>query len=334
MDNEKKVIFSGIQPSGSLTLGNYIGALKNWANLQKDYTCYYCVVDLHAITVRQEPATLRKRCIDTLALFIASGIDEKENTIFFQSHVSEHSQLAWILNCNTYFGELSRMTQFKDKSQKHENNINAGLFVYPSLMAADILLYQSDLVPVGADQKQHLELARDLANRFNNAYSPTFKVPEAYIPKQGARVMSLVDPNSKMSKSDVNENGYILMLDPKDVIARKIKRAVTDSEGIIEYEPSRAGVYNLINIMSSCSDMSPQAIVDTYAGKGYGELKQAVADAVIATLEPIQDRYNKIRQDKAFLNDVINASTQKAKYAATKTLRKVYKKVGLAPTEL
>lgn len=334
MENEKKVIFSGIQPSGSLTLGNYIGALRNWTNLQDEYDCYYCVVDLHALTVRQDPATLRKRCIDTLALFIASGIDPEKNTIFFQSHVSAHAELAWILNCNTYFGELSRMTQFKEKSQKHANNINAGLFTYPALMAADILLYQADLVPVGADQKQHLELARDLAERFNNAYSPTFTVPEVYIGKVGSRIMSLQEPTSKMSKSDTNENGYILMLDSPDVIARKIKRAVTDSDGVIAYDQNRPGLYNLINIMSSCSGKTPQDIVTEFEGKGYGDFKSAVADSVIATLEPIQKRYEEIRNDKAYLNEIIKSSSERANKTAYKTLRKVYKKVGLAQREL
>lgn len=334
MDNEKKVIFSGIQPSGSLTLGNYIGALKNWATLQKDYNCYYCVVDLHAITVRQEPATLRKRCMDTLCLFVASGIDPTENTIFFQSHVSAHSELAWVLSCNTYFGELSRMTQFKEKSQKHSENINAGLFTYPVLMAADILLYQADLVPVGADQKQHLELSRDLAMRFNNAYSDTFKVPEPFIGSVGSRIMSLQDPTSKMSKSDTNENGYILILDEPDLIAKKIKRAVTDSDGVIAYDEARPGIYNLINIMSCCSGMTTEEIVNTYEGKGYGEFKSAVADSVIACLEPVQKRYNEIRNDKAFISEIISVSDERAAKTAYKTLSKVYKKVGLAPKSL
>lgn len=334
MDNEKKVIFSGVQPSGSLTLGNYIGALKNWAKLQNDYNCYYCVVDLHAITVRQDPALLRKRCYDTLCLFIASGLDPRENTIFFQSHVSAHAELAWVLSCNTYFGELSRMTQFKEKSQKHAENINAGLFTYPSLMAADILLYQADLVPVGADQKQHLELSRDLAIRFNNAYSETFKVPEPFIGQVGSRIMSLQDPTSKMSKSDTNENAYILMLDDPDTIARKIKRAVTDSDGVIAYDESRPGIYNLINIMSACSGMSAQEVVDTYQGKGYGDFKTAVADSVIACLEPLQKRYNEIRSDKTFLNEIVAASDERAAKTAFKTLNKVYRKVGFAPRSL
>lgn len=332
--DDKKVIFSGIQPSGNLTLGNYIGALKNWATLQQDYECYYCVVDLHAITVRQEPAQLRKRCIDTLCLFIASGIDPGKNTIFFQSHVSAHAELAWVLNCNTYFGELSRMTQFKDKSQKHADNINAGLFTYPALMAADILLYQADLVPIGADQKQHLELARDVAIRFNNAYSPTFTVPEPFIGQVGSRIMSLADPTSKMSKSDTNENGFILILDEPDVIVKKIKRAVTDSDGVIAYDKDRPGIYNLINIMSSCGGLTPEQIVDTYAGKGYGDFKQAVADSVVACLDPIQKRYNEIRADKDFINDVVARSDERAAKAAYKTLNKVYRKVGLAPRSI
>lgn len=332
--DDKKVIFSGIQPSGNLTLGNYIGALKNWATLQQDYECYYCVVDLHAITVRQEPAQLRRRCIDTLCLFIASGIDPGKNTIFFQSHISAHAELAWVLNCNTYFGELSRMTQFKDKSQKHADNINAGLFTYPALMAADILLYQADLVPIGADQKQHLELARDVAIRFNNAYSPTFTVPEPFIGQVGSRIMSLADPTSKMSKSDSNENGFILILDEPDVIVKKIKRAVTDSDGVIAYDKDRPGIYNLINIMSSCGGLTPEQIVDTYAGRGYGDFKQAVADSVVACLEPIQKRYNDIRADKDFINNVVARSDERAAKAAYKTLNKVYKKVGLAPRSI
>lgn len=334
MDSEKKIIFSGIQPSGSLTLGNYIGALRNWSKLQEDYSCYFCVVDLHAITVRQDPAMLRKRCMDTLCLFIASGIDPVENTIFFQSHVSAHAELSWVLSCNTYFGELGRMIQFKEKSQKHSENVNAGLFTYPVLMAADILLYQADLVPVGADQKQHLEMARDLAVRFNNAYSETFKVPEPFIGGVGSRIMSLADPTSKMSKSDANENGYILMLDEADVIARKIKRAVTDSDGVIAYDENRPGIYNLINIMSACSGITPEQIVDTYEGKGYGDFKMAVADSVIACLEPLQKRYNEIRNDKAFINEVMARGDEKAAKAAYKTLNKVYKKVGFAPRNL
>lgn len=334
MDDDKKVIFSGIQPSGSLTLGNLLGALSNWAKLQNDYECYYCVVDMHAITVRQDPAVLRKRCIDTLCLFIASGIDPKVSPIFFQSHVSAHSELAWVMNCNTHFGELSRMTQFKDKSQKHAENINAGLFTYPALMAADILLYQTDLVPIGSDQKQHLELARDLAIRFNNAYSPTFKVPEPYIGKVGSRIMSLACPTSKMSKSDANENGFILLLDEPDVIVRKIKKAVTDSDGVIEYDENRAGIYNLINIMSGCSNMSPFEIVDTYSSKGYGEFKQAVADSIIATLSPIQSKYNEIRSDKAYINEIIEKSDEIAARKAYKTLSKVYKKIGFAPKSI
>ena len=332
--DEKQVIFSGIQPSGSLTLGNYIGALSNWAKLQDEYECYYCVVDMHAITVRQQAAELRKRCLDTMALFIASGLDPEKNTIFFQSHVPAHAQLSWVLSCNTYTGELSRMTQFKEKSQKNATNINAGLFTYPILMAADILLYQANLVPVGADQKQHLELTRDIAERFNNAYSPTFTVPEPYIGKVGARIMSLQEPTSKMSKSDENENSFILMLDDPDTIVRKMKRAVTDSENLIEYDENRPGIYNLINIMSSCSNMKPEDIVSTYSGKGYGDFKLAVAESVIEKLKPVQDEYQKIRKDKDYLNEIITNNAQKASKKANKTLSKVYRKIGYAPFEI
>jgi tryptophanyl-tRNA synthetase len=251
MSEIKKTIFSGIQPSGDLTLGNYLGAIRNWVSLQDEYACHYCVVDLHAITVRQNPAELRKRCIEVMALLLSCGIDPEKSLLFFQSHVSEHAELAWVLDCYTYFGELSRMTQFKEKAEQHTENINAGLFTYPALMAADILLYQADLVPVGADQKQHLELARNLAIRFNNAYSETFVVPEGYIPKVGARIMSLSEPDKKMSKSDGNENACIFMLDAPDVIMRKVKRAVTDSGGEVRYSDDKPGIQNLMNIYAS-----------------------------------------------------------------------------------
>ncbi|HBM74534.1 MAG TPA: tryptophan--tRNA ligase, partial [Clostridiaceae bacterium] len=255
MDEEKKVIFSGVQPSGNLTIGNYLGALKNWVLLQDDYRCYFSVVDLHAITVRQEPKSLREKTLEVLALYLAVGLDPEKNTIFIQSHVPAHSEAAWILNCFTYMGELSRMTQFKDKAAKHQDNINAGLLTYPVLMAADILLYQTDLVPIGADQKQHLELARNIAQRFNNIYSPTFKIPEPFIGNEGARIMSLQDPAKKMSKSDENENGYILIMDPPDVIKRKIQRAVTDNLGTVKYADEQPGVKNLISIYSAVAGM-------------------------------------------------------------------------------
>ena len=326
---KKKVIFSGIQPSGNLTLGNYLGALKNWVKLQDEYDCFFCVVDLHAITVKQLPADLRKRTLEVLAIYIACGIDPEKNTLFIQSHVPAHSEGAWLLTCNTYMGELSRMTQFKDKSQKHGDSIPAGLFTYPVLMAADILLYNTDLVPVGIDQKQHLELARDLANRFNNRYSPTFKVPEPYIQKAGARVMSLQEPTKKMSKSDENENAYILLIDDEDTIRRKIKRSVTDSVGIVQYSDEQPGIKNLLNIYSKLSDKSIDEIVTMYEGKGYGDFKADVAEVIVEALRPIRERYEEILKDKEYLESVYAKGAQRAEAQARKTLRKVYKKVGL-----
>lgn len=334
MDENKKIIFSGIQPSGSLTLGNYLGAIKNWVNLQEEYHCYYCVVDMHAITVRQVAADLRKRCLDVMSLLIAAGLDPEKNTMYFQSHVSAHAELAWVLNCYTYVGELSRMTQYKEKSARHADNINAGLYTYPVLMAADILLYQSDLVPVGVDQKQHLELTRDIAIRFNNLYGDVFKVPEPYIPKVGAKIMSLADPTKKMSKSDENEQAYIAILDEPDVIVRKIKRAVTDSENSIHYTEERPGVANLMSIFGAVTGKNMQQIEDEFAGKGYGDFKAAVAEAVVEELKPLQERYAKIRADKAYLNEVIQKGAQTAGRDAMRTLRKVYKKIGFAPREI
>lgn len=327
--SEKKIIFSGAQPSGKLTLGNYLGAIKNWKELQEDYNCYYSVVDLHAITVPQEAKNLRANTMQLLAQYMASGLDPEKNTIFIQSHVSCHTELMWILNTMTYMGELSRMTQFKDKSQKSEANLNAGLFTYPVLMAADILLYQTDLVPVGEDQKQHLELARDLANRFNNRYSPTFKVPESYIPKAGARVMSLQEPTKKMSKSDENENGYILLVDDADTIRRKIKRSVTDSVGIVRYSDEQPGIKNLLDIYSKLDNKSIEDVVAMYEGKGYGDFKNDVAEVIVETLKPIKDQYEYLLSNKDYLEDIYAKGAQKAEYQARKTLRKVYKKVGL-----
>ncbi len=327
--SEKKIIFSGAQPSGKLTLGNYLGAIKNWKELQEDYNCYYSVVDLHAITVPQEAKNLRANTMQLLAQYMASGLDPEKNTIFIQSHVSCHTELMWILNTMTYMGELSRMTQFKDKSQKSEANLNAGLFTYPVLMAADILLYQTDLVPVGEDQKQHLELARDLANRFNNRYSPTFKVPEPYIPKAGARVMSLQEPTKKMSKSDENENGYILLVDDADTIRRKIKRSVTDSVGIVRYSDEQPGIKNLLDIYSKLDNKSIEDVVAMYEGKGYGDFKNDVAEVIVETLKPIKDQYEYLLSNKDYLEDIYAKGAQKAEYQARKTLRKVYKKVGL-----
>ena len=327
---EKKRILSGIQPSGALTLGNYVGALRSWVDLQTDdtYECYFMLADLHTITVRQVPKDFRKNAMDLLALFLACGIDPEKSPVFFQSHVPAHAQLSWVLTCNTYMGELSRMTQFKDKSRKHENNINAGLFTYPSLMAADILLYQADLVPVGEDQRQPLELTRDLANRFNNAYSETFKVPEGYIPKVGARIMSLQDPTQKMSKSDPNENGYILLLDPIDAVVRKIKRAVTDSGSAVKRGEGKEGIENLMSIYSAVTGKSMDEIEVLFDGKGYGDFKAAVAEAVAETLRPIQERYRDLMANKDYLEQVYRRGAEVAAKTAMKTLSKVYRKVG------
>lgn len=327
----KKIIFSGIQPSGDLTIGNYLGALKNWVKLQDDYECYFCIVDLHAITVRQKPADLRRRSLELLSIYIAAGISPEKNTLFIQSHVPAHAELSWILTCNTYMGELSRMTQYKDKSQKYGNSIGAGLFNYPSLMAADILLYNTDLVPVGKDQTQHLELTRDLANRFNSAYSDTFKIPEGYIPKEGAKIMDLQEPTKKMSKSSDNPNSFILIMDPPEVIRKKISRAVTDSLGVINYTDEQPGVKNLLNIISAIKGISPEDLVEGYKGKGYADLKKDAADAIVEELTPIQDKVNELLKDKKYLESIYKEGAQKASYAAAKTLRKVQKKVGMIP---
>ena len=329
MQQQKKIIFSGIQPSGQLTLGNYIGALKNWVQLQHEYRCCFSVVDLHSLTVRQGPKELRKRCMELLVQYLACGIDPNENLIFFQSHVHTHAELAWVLNCYTYMGELSRMTQFKDKAEKHSENINAGLFTYPVLMAADILLYQTDLVPVGVDQKQHLEIARDIAVRFNNIYGQTFKVPEPYIPKVGAKIMSLQDPTKKMSKSDENPNGYISILDSPDVIVRKIKRAVTDSENQVKYqEEGKEGIKNLMSIYSSMTGDTIEQIENKFEGKGYSDFKAAVAEAVIEHLKPIQEKYNDLMKNKDYIEQVYKSGAEKALSISGRTLKKVYKKVG------
>lgn len=327
----KKIIFSGIQPSGNLTLGNYLGALKNWVKLQNEYDCFFCVVDLHAITVKQIPAYLRKRTLEVLAIYIACGIDPDKNTLFIQSHVPAHSEASWLLTCNTYMGELSRMTQFKDKAKKHGDSIPAGLFAYPVLMAADILLYNTDLVPVGIDQKQHLELARDLGARFNNAYSPTFKIPEPYIPPVGAKVMSLQDPTKKMSKSDDNPNSYILIMDPPEVIRKKISRAVTDSIGVVNYTDEQPGVKNLLDILISIKGYTKDEVVDLYKDKGYADLKKDVADAIIDELAPIQEKVNILLKDKKALEEIYKLGAEKANYAAIKNLRKMQKKIGLIP---
>ena len=327
----KQIIFSGIQPSGCLTLGNYIGALKNWIKLQYEYRCCFSVVDMHSLTVRQDPKELRKRCMEFLAQYLACGIDPEENIIFFQSHVSTHAELAWVLNCYTYIGELSRMTQYKDKSSRHKDNINAGLFTYPVLMAADILLYQSDLVPVGEDQKQHLEITRDIAIRFNNLYGQTFKVPEPYIPKIGARIMSLQEPTKKMSKSDENPNGFIALLDSPNTIIKKVKRAVTDSDNKIIYHEDKPGISNLLNIYSSLTGESIPAIEEKFEGKGYGEFKQAVGEVIVESLKPIQDRYNELMKNKDYLETVYKTGAEKAYNLSNRTLQKVYKKIGFVP---
>ena len=329
---KKPVIFSGIQPSGTLTLGNYIGALRNFAKLQDDYDCIYCIVDEHAITVRQDPAALRRRCLELAAIYLASGIDPKRSLVYCQSHVSAHAELGWILNCFTYMGELQRMTQFKAKSAAHADNINAGLFTYPVLMAADILLYQTDLVPVGVDQKQHLELCRDIATRFNSIYGDVFKIPEGYIPKIGAKINSLQDPTKKMSKSDADTNAFISLTDDPDTIRRKIKRAVTDSDGEIRFDvENKPGVSNLLSIMSALGAGSIEQLEQELAGQGYGTLKERTADCVIAALDPLQAEYKRLIADKAYLQGILDESAKTANYLATKTLRKVQKKIGYAP---
>ncbi|MFU9136648.1 tryptophan--tRNA ligase [Erwinia tasmaniensis] len=327
----KPIVFSGAQPSGELTIGNYMGALRQWVNMQDDYHCIYCIVDLHAITVRQDPAALRKATLDTLALYLACGIDPKKSTIFVQSHVPEHTQLSWILNCYTYFGELSRMTQFKDKSTRYEENINAGLFDYPVLMAADILLYQTAQVPVGEDQKQHLELSRDVASRFNALYGDVFRVPEPFIPTSGARVMSLLEPTKKMSKSDDNRNNVIgLLEDPRSVV-KKIKRAMTDGDEppVVRYDvKNKAGVSNLLDILSGVTGKSIPELEQQFAGQMYGHLKGAVADAVSEMLSDLQARYHDFRNDEALLEQIMRDGAAKARAQAQETLKKVYEAVG------
>jgi len=328
----KKVIFSGIQPSGNLTIGNYIGALKNFDQFQNDYECYYCIVDLHSITVRQDAAKLRKRTLELAALYMAVGLDPDRSTLYAQSHVSAHAELAWILNCYTYMGEMSRMTQYKDKSRKNEENINVGLFTYPVLMAADILLYQTNLVPIGEDQRQHLEICRDIAIRFNNAYSPTFAVPEAYIPKVGARVMSLQDPTSKMSKSDENQDNFVTILDEEDVVMRKFKRAVTDSETEVRCDlAAKPGVTNLMSIYGAMTGKDMPSIEREFAGKGYGAFKEAVGVSVAEGLRPVREKYAALIADTPALEAMLGRCADKAEYVARKTLSKVQRKVGFLP---
>lgn len=331
---DKNIVFSGIQPSGEPTIGNYIGAIRNWVDIQNEdgYECIYCIVDMHAITVPQEARVLRKNTLELLSLLIAAGLDPDKTTLFIQSHVSAHAELTWVLNTLTYMGQLNRMTQYKEKSRRLEDSsINSGLFTYPVLMAADILLYQTDYVPVGEDQRQHLELSRDLAERFNNRYSETFKIPEALIKEQGARIMSLNDPTSKMSKSDDNEDAYLLLLDSPDKVRRKIKRAVTDSEGVVSYNDEQIGLKNLINIYSSFTNEDVEEIVARYDGKGYGVFKKDLAEIVTEGLRPIQERHSDLINNKDYLEKVYKSGAEKANQLAIKTLRKVYKKIGFIP---
>ncbi len=324
----KKTLFSGMQATGNLTLGNYLGALKNWVTLNEEYECFYCVVDEHSITIRQDPAELRRRARRLLMIYIAAGLDPEKNCLYYQSHVSGHAELAWILNCYTYIGELNRMTQFKDKAAKHADNVNAGLFTYPVLMAADILLFQADVVPVGIDQKQHLELTRNIAERFNGIYGDVFTIPEAYIGKVGAKIMSLQDPSKKMSKSDENPNASIYLMDDPDTIIRKFKRAVTDSGNEIVYREDKPGIRNLMDIYGAAAGKSMEEIEREFDGRGYGEFKLAVGEAVVSVLRPLQDKVAQLEKDKAYLDGIIRANAEKANYYANKTLRKVQKKVG------
>lgn len=330
MIGENKIVYSAVQPTGCITLGNYIGAINNWLKLQDEYKSIFAIADLHALTVRQIPAEYRQRAVSFFAQYLACGIDPEKSIIYFQSHVPQHAELTWILNCFTYIGEASRMTQFKDKSAKHADNINMGLLDYPVLMAADILLYQTDYVPVGIDQKQHLELSRDLAVRFNNLYSPTFTVPEGYIPKQGAKVFSLQDPTKKMSKSDPDVNATVSLIDSPDAIMRKFKRAVTDCDGFIAYdEKNKPGVSNLLTILEAVTGKSVENWVNELEGKGYAELKRITGEAVVEKLRPIQERYNQIIGDKAYIMEVAQKGALEAQKIARRTLSKVYKKVGL-----
>lgn len=325
---KKKIIFSGIQPTGVFTLGNYIGAVRNWVKLQEDYNCIYSVVNMHAITVRQDPAQLRQQTLSSYALLLACGLDPQKSLVFIQSHVPAHAQLSWVLGCNAQFGELSRMTQFKDKSQKHADDVNVGLFTYPVLMAADILLYQADLVPVGVDQKQHLELARDIAIRFNGRYGNTFAIPDGYIPKMGAKVMSLQEPTKKMSKSDDNPKAYISILDAPEVIIKKFKSAVTDSDTRVHYAEGKDGINNLMTIYSIITGKTFEEIEREFEGKGYGDFKLAVGEAVADHLRPVREEHARLMKDKAYLEQCYTEGAQKAAHFAQRTLDKVYHKVG------
>ena len=328
MNGDKKTVFSGVQPSGNLTIGNYLGAIKNFSRFSEEYKTFYCVVDLHAITVRQVPADLRRRTYETLALYMACGLDETKNTLFVQSHVPAHSELGWILDCYTMFGELSRMTQFKDKSAKNAQNINAGLFTYPALMAADILLYQTDLVPVGIDQKQHLELARDVAMRFNQIYGDTFTVPDGYISQDTMKIMSLAEPTQKMSKSDENQNAVVYILDSKDDIMRKFKKAVTDSDAEVRYSEDKPGVSNLMTIYRAFTGKDFAEIEREFAGRGYGDFKAAVGEACADGLAPVRDEFVRLIKDKAHLEAVMKAGADEAAYYARRTMSKVRRKLG------
>ncbi len=329
----RQTIFSGIQPSGELSVGNYIGSLRNWVGLQNDYNCIYCVVNEHAITVRQDPKLLLQRSYDTLAIFLAAGVDPEKSTIFLQSHVPAHCQLSWVLNCYTQVGELTRMTQYKDKSKRYADNVTAGLFDYPVLMAADILLYQANLVPVGDDQKQHIEITRDIATRFNNIYGETFVLPEGYFPKAGARVMSLQDPLKKMSKSDDNPNNVIRILEDPKSILKKLKRAVTDSDNppVIAYDwEKKPGVSNLLELLSASTNKSVEELVEHYKGQMYGTFKSEVGEAVVEMLRPIQEEYQRLRADEGYLNEIFAKGAVNASAVAQKTLDDVYRKVGFA----
>jgi len=329
MEN-KKVILSGIQATGNLHLGNYIGAVKNWVALQDEYDCNYMIANLHALTVRRDPAELKENTLKIIAEYIAAGIDPERSTIFIQSQVREHAELGWVLDCYTYMGELNRMTQFKDKSAKHADNINAGLFTYPALMAADILLYQADLVPTGEDQKQHVELTRDIAERFNKLYGDAFKIPEPFIPKTGARIMGLQDPTSKMSKSSTIPNDTILLIDSPEEIMKKVKKAVTDSEGIVKFDvANKPGVSNLMSIYSIIKGISLDDVEKEFEGKGYGDFKTAVGEAIVKELEPFRNKYNELMSDREYLEKIYTEGSRKAAEKASKTLRDVYDKIGL-----
>ena len=329
MINDKKVLYSGMQATGTLTLGNYLGALKNWVSISDEYECFYGVMDLHSLTIRQEPANFRKNARNLYALYVAAGLDPEKNCLYYQSHVSAHAELGWLLDCFTYIGELNRMTQFKDKASKHADNINAGLYTYPVLMAADILLYQADLVPVGVDQKQHLEICRDIAERFNNLYGEVFTIPEAYIPEAGAKIMSLQEPERKMSKSDENENATVRLLDDTDTVIRKFKRAVTDSGNEVRFSEDKPGVSNLMTIYGCVTGKTMEEIEKEFDGKGYGDFKLAVGECVADELRPLQERYYALLEDKTYIEKCIKENDEKAQYFANKTLRKVQKKVGL-----